>query len=365
MCAAGHRVVLDFDSNNNDVSHAENKLTGEKTYFSAKSRVGTRSQSHPEDGNGRGRRVVPFRCAHSLSARPSESAAEPGLDRVDEEQEGQSVMAESDHDPACEPGAVRARAVPIGPTRQKKEDHEVAGHVPYRSWCRACVAGRGRSDAHLTHRTSTSTTTGIDPGYLEDRVTLGQQEARPSPILVTTSTTAQVTTPEVPPYKGTAHPRCVQSLVRATVGTGDVQIILQSDNEPAILHLERQAAAECRVRRGMTVIIDDTTEHDSQNNRPAELAVREVKGVARSIRVALGGLYKKHISSKHLVLTWLVSYAQVKSRVGRSEPAKAPFFLKQQCVRSPCNTGSPGGEKQTRKLTDDKDRYYTCSQLRC
>ena len=33
ICAAGHRVVFDFDSNNNDVCHAENKLTGVKTYF--------------------------------------------------------------------------------------------------------------------------------------------------------------------------------------------------------------------------------------------------------------------------------------------------------------------------------------------
>ena len=33
VCAAGHRVVFDFDSNKRDLSHAENKLTGERTYF--------------------------------------------------------------------------------------------------------------------------------------------------------------------------------------------------------------------------------------------------------------------------------------------------------------------------------------------
>ena len=53
----------------------------------------------------------------------------------------------ADRDPACELGAIRARAVPVGPTRQERDDHDAAGHVPYRSWCRACVAGRGRSDA--------------------------------------------------------------------------------------------------------------------------------------------------------------------------------------------------------------------------
>ena len=59
----------------------------------------------------------------------------------------------------------------------------------------------------------------------------------------------------------------------------------------------------------MIVIIGDTTEYESQDNELAEMAVREVKGVARSVRVALSELYNKDISSKHLVLPWLVSYA--------------------------------------------------------
>ena len=53
------------------------------------------------------------------------------------------------------------------------------------------------------------------------------------------------------------------TLVRAIVAIGDAKIIFQSDNERAILDLKRQAAAECRVKHGMTVIICDTTEYDS------------------------------------------------------------------------------------------------------
>ena len=86
-------------------------------------------------------------------------------------------------------------------------------------------------------------------------------------------------------------------------------IILRSDNERAILDLKRQAVAECCVRHGMTVIIDDTTKCESQDNGLAEVAVREVKGVARSVKIALSELCKKDISSKHLVLPWLVSNA--------------------------------------------------------
>ena len=140
-----------------------------------------------------------------------------GLVRDDRERDGRGVMAEATrhhqvpagHDPACEPGALRARAVPVGSTRP-------AGHVPYRSWCRACVAGRGRSDAHLTSRSfvSATTTIGIDFGHQEDEVTLGEQEAGLSPILVTRSSTGDDS--RCAPVQGHSV-----SLVCASFGTSD------------------------------------------------------------------------------------------------------------------------------------------------
>ena len=246
---------------------AENKLTGERTYFKLRNRVWELEVKNiPKEetehiltkiASAKRRGVVFFRGAGNVAVSPEDPV---GSGRC------RGVMAEAtehhevpaDHDPAREPGATRARAVPVCPTRQERYDHDAAGPVPYWSLCRACVAGRGRSDAHLTSRSlvSTTTTLGIDYGYLEDKVTLGEQEAGPSPILVTRSSTTQVTTADVLPCKGTAHPWCVQVVVGAFVATGDAKIIFRSDNEPAILDLKRQAAAECRVRHGMTVIIE-------------------------------------------------------------------------------------------------------------
>ena len=41
------------------------------------------------------------------------------------------------------------RKRPEQPTAAEVQEHEISGHEPYRSWCRACVAGRGRADAHV------------------------------------------------------------------------------------------------------------------------------------------------------------------------------------------------------------------------
>ena len=33
--------------------------------------------------------------------------------------------------------------------RRFDEEQEASGHAKYRTWCRACIAGRGRADAHV------------------------------------------------------------------------------------------------------------------------------------------------------------------------------------------------------------------------
>ena len=51
-----------------------------------------------------------------------------------------------------------------------------------------------------------------------------------------------------------------QALVRAIAAAGIPRVILRSHGELAIPKLKRQAAPECRVKRGMTVIAEDSTE---------------------------------------------------------------------------------------------------------
>ena len=59
--------------------------------------------------------------------------------------------------------AVRPQRGPGEPTAAEREEH-AASHVPYRAWCRSCVAGRGRSRAHLAvdHREDALATVAID-----------------------------------------------------------------------------------------------------------------------------------------------------------------------------------------------------------
>ena len=137
-----------------------------------------------------------------------------------------------DYDPTCEAG------VSLGPVQ----------------------AGRGRSKAHQTSITLPTNVSNIalDYGNLEDKQTLSEQEAGPSPILLTISSTTRVTTADVLPCMGAAHPCCVQALVRA-IGSG------RSESDPSIRQRARcHTAGECRVRHGMTVL-GEASEYEPQD----------------------------------------------------------------------------------------------------
>ena len=54
-------------------------------------------------------------------------------------------------DQAGEENALKTKRQPRRPSEQEVAAHEAGGHYPYRDWCRACVGGAGRSDAHKRH----------------------------------------------------------------------------------------------------------------------------------------------------------------------------------------------------------------------
>ena len=51
-------------------------------------------------------------------------------------------------DDTHEEAAVVTKRTPPTVSKEEKERHVDAGHMPYREWCPDCVAGRGRADNH-------------------------------------------------------------------------------------------------------------------------------------------------------------------------------------------------------------------------
>ena len=81
--------------------------------------------------------------AGALELEPAAGAAAEGAEDGAEPEEEEEELGRR---PA------KGRRAPKGPTPREREEHALT-HLPYRSWCPACVAGRGRGPQHPTHPT--------------------------------------------------------------------------------------------------------------------------------------------------------------------------------------------------------------------
>ena len=126
---------------------------------------------------------------------------------------------------------------PGQPTAAMIEEHN-STHLPYRSWCPACVRGRGRSIGHKT---------GLD--HSQDRVPVLAFDYlvdANQTVLVMVDRRTKCHWSIAVPSKGTGDPYPVKALVKALDSTGYREVILKSDQEPSCVALTDAAKTEWR-----------------------------------------------------------------------------------------------------------------------
>ena len=106
--------------------------------------------------------TVPDRGECNIPIRPMFGIDEEGQEGVEHEDDDDLFEKEEEpemrdeepevqkEDPeiAEEARGVWSRVRPKGPTKEVRRKHNLT-HFPFRSWCPACVAGRGRDHRHL------------------------------------------------------------------------------------------------------------------------------------------------------------------------------------------------------------------------
>ena len=59
----------------------------------------------------------------------------------------------------------RVPSLPPVPSARQIAEHELTGHAVYRSWCRHCVASKGRPHAHSSQEEGELPEIGVDYGF--------------------------------------------------------------------------------------------------------------------------------------------------------------------------------------------------------
>ena len=93
------------------------------------------------------------------------------IEAIEAPREDVEMENDEDEEP-LEAEVPRARLNPKSPTSREKQEHEDSGHAFYRSWCAACVEGRGVSGEHRAElldeekRENTTSMVAFDCGFM-------------------------------------------------------------------------------------------------------------------------------------------------------------------------------------------------------
>ena len=188
------------------------------------------------------------------------------------------------------------------PTELERVDH--ARTRPCRTWCPACVAGRGRASPHP--RSPQDETVGemvaCDYCFLRN----GPNVAC-APTLVANDRRTKLLMSHVVPCRGADQEWVVAQTPRDLERLGHYgDVVLRSDGEPALVDLVKEIAKGRGSRR--TVIVHSAP-GDSQGNGFIERGVRSVEEMARVLKLDLEHRLTTRLEVTHPVFAWLVEHA--------------------------------------------------------
>ena len=127
---------------------------------------------------------------------------------------------------------------PVKPSDEEVRQHNVA-HVPYRSWCRHCVRGKGRTLMHKVSRGADAGDKDVRPRISMDYFYLGRkEEGRESfPLLAILDESTQRVFSVSLPKKGLEHQYNAAVVTRLIKVLGHQHSVLKTDTERPLVAL--------------------------------------------------------------------------------------------------------------------------------
>ena len=213
---------------------------------------------------------------------------------------------------------VRTRKSPPAPSKEEIERHSLT-HMPYRSWCRHCVAGRGRDSPHKgTTHILRHPHVHVDYCFLRDSredggaasSSSGEVARRTLPVLVMRDEGSGALAAHAVSRKGDLE-GIEQQILRDLEKWGMRGVITwKSDSEPALLDLMKGVARRREAANPQARIIPETSPPgDSKANGRAERGVQALEEMVRVLRSQLEDRLGVILPIFHAATTWMIEHA--------------------------------------------------------
>ena len=209
----------------------------------------------------------------------------------------------------------------VRPTSEEVEKHN-ATHLPFRTWCPFCVAGKAKNEPHYKseeHKPMGVNVVSIDYAFMGDTNIVDEADEEASdeeseianrnsqnmPILVMRCRKTKFIFARVVPRKG-RHPYTVRRVGQdISAILGYKRVVIKSDQEPAIKKLK----AQVRLEFDLEVPDEESMAYDSQSNAEAEISIQVVQGQIRTLKAQLEHRIGQAIAMDSPILPWLVMHA--------------------------------------------------------
>ena len=179
-------------------------------------------------------------------------------------------------------------------------------HLPFRSWCTHCIGERTRrrpSQVDGGRAASSGSALGLHVHVRrEGREDVGIHGCKRRETRAVLST--------VVPRKTTGE--CIGRRLIAwlrEIGLESVDIIVKSDNEPALTTLIASWSTMRAMTSGSRMIIENSPVGSSNINGIVESAIQSVQGMIRTIRSDIEGRWGVKVDATHSIWPWIAEHA--------------------------------------------------------
>ena len=227
----------------------------------------------------------------------SGSTGEQGDDRVEVGEEIEVI----EEDLVEEAKVAKVGRSPYSPTQQEREEHE-ATHLPYRSWCEACVSGRRDNAQHRSLKPEERQVPEVGMDYCFIR---RQAEEDTTTVLVVKDRDSRAIRAHVLRYKGTSLEESATLATEAIQAFGHKgKLAIKTDNENALLDLRNEVVR--KLDSGILPVRPPPGE--SASNGSIECGVKTFKGLLRVHVMALEKKADVYVPTAHPLMKWLVEH---------------------------------------------------------
>lgn len=227
---------------------------------------------------------------------------------------------------------------PDTPTKREYEEH-MCTHLPYRTWCPHCVAGKGISSQHRRSQDSQEDAIGATISADYCFATPEDESAGSIPTLVMYDNKHGNIWPLRVKRKGV----CQENVKWATgkleeAGFHGQKLALKTDGEEAIMAFKKAVAAG---RVGDTALIESPV-RESKSNGAMERMVGVWAGQMRTLKHQLEANINKAVPADHPIMEWMTVWAGELLNKGRiKQDGRTPYeaTTSHRCKHAYCRFG--------------------------